>query len=285
MTGFGKGTASSGGKKLTVEIRSLNSKQLDLNMRLPFQYREKEAEIRSLISKNAERGKVDFSIYFESVDQAEPGTINKTLARAYYQELYNLSTELGATTSDLFSLTLKMPDVLKAERAEVEEQEWEGLRAALDEALINFNQFRSQEGEVLKKELSGRINSIASLLNQVAALDQERIPAVREKLMKNISEVISRETLDNNRFEQEVIYYIEKLDITEEKVRLNAHLEYFLKTMEEESAGRKLGFITQEIGREINTIGSKANDAGIQKLVVLKKDELEKIKEQLLNVL
>ncbi|HET6225214.1 MAG TPA: YicC/YloC family endoribonuclease [Bacteroidia bacterium] len=286
MTGFGKSITEVAGKKINVEIRSLNSKQLDLNFRIPYIYKEKELELRSEVSKQVERGKVDVGIYLESIQDTAPVAINKTLAKFYYKELEGLSTELNEA-QNLLPLVLKMPEVLKAEKeiVELDEAEWKEIRNAMDQAIEAFQKFRSDEGKTLEKEFKSRIAIIASLLQEVVALDGLRIKNIKERIKNNLSEIIDKDKIDQNRFEQELIYYIEKLDITEEKLRLKTHLDYFTATMEEAAAGRKLGFITQEIGREINTIGSKANDSAIQKLVVQMKDELEKIKEQLLNVL
>lgn len=283
MTGFGKSTGELPNKKITVEIRSLNSRQFDLNLRLPGLYREKESELRSELSKQTERGKIDFGIFSEYTGEANVVSINKPLAKGYYNELKKLSSELNEPPKDILSLIMKMPDVLKSDRQELDKKEWEQVRKLIDEAIKDFQKFRDDEGGVLRKEFTNRINLINKLLEDVIKLDEQRIPLLREKLNKGVSEL--KEKIDQNRFEQELIYYIEKLDISEERLRLKTHLDYFLKTMTEASSGRKLGFISQEIGREINTIGSKANDAGIQKLVVQMKDELEKIKEQLLNVL
>jgi uncharacterized protein (TIGR00255 family) len=270
-----------------VEIRSLNSKQLDLNFRIPYIYKEKELELRSEVSKQVERGKVDVSIYLESIQDVMPVAINKTLARFYYNELKSLSEELKEKDQNLLPLVLKMPEVLKGEReiVELDEAEWKEIKKAVDQAIEAFQKFRSDEGRTLAKEFKSRIAIIASLLQEVVKLDGLRITNIKERIKTNLAEAIDKEKIDQNRFEQELIYYIEKLDITEEKLRLKTHLDYFTVTLEELAAGRKLGFITQEIGREINTIGSKANDSAIQKLVVQMKDELEKIKEQLLNVL
>ncbi|MBI2269649.1 MAG: YicC family protein [Bacteroidetes bacterium] len=283
MTGFGKSTGELPNKKITVEIKSLNSRQFDLNLRIPGLYREKESELRSELSKQTERGKIDFGIFSEYTGEANVVSINKPLAKGYYNELKKLSSELNEPAKDILSLIMKMPDVLKSDRQELDKKEWEQVRKLIDEAIKDFQKFRDDEGTVLKKEFINRINLINKLLEDVIKLDEERIPLLREKLNKGVNEL--KEKIDQNRFEQELIYYIEKLDISEERLRLKTHLDYFLKTMTETSSGRKLGFISQEIGREINTIGSKANDAGIQKLVVQMKDELEKIKEQLLNVL
>ena len=284
MTGFGKAVGElPSSKKITVELRSLNSRQFDLNVRIPGLYREKESELRTELSKQTERGKIDLSIYSEYTGEANVISINKPLAKSYYAEVKKLATELKEETGDILSMIMKMPDVLKSDRQELDENEWKHVRKLFDAAIIDFQKFRNDEGKVLRKEFSTRIGIIDGLLEEVKKLDGLRIPSLREKLNKSITEL--KEKIDQNRFEQELIYYIEKFDICEEKLRLKTHLDYFSKTMDEASSGRKLGFISQEIGREINTIGSKANDAGIQKLVVQMKDELEKIKEQLLNVL
>ena len=285
MTGFGKSVCELPQKKVTIEIRSLNSKQLDLNIRMPSLYRDKEPEIRSELSKFAERGKVDCTIFAEGTVDGGSATINHTLARAYYKELKALSQELGEERKDFLSLIVKMPDVMKQDKQELDENEWKIIFACLKTAMDAFAKFRDDEGKVLENELTTRIGIIHTKLAEVTALDPARAASVRERLQKNLIEAVGADKADQNRFEQELIYYLEKLDITEEKLRLQTHLDYFIQTMKEPGAGRKLGFIAQEIGREINTIGSKANDAGIQMVVVQMKDELEKIKEQLLNVL
>ncbi len=283
MTGFGKAIVNSQSKKITVEIRSLNSKQLDLNLRIPGIFREKENEIRELISKNCERGKIDFSIFIETGKFPEVSFINKKLAKAYFLELRKLANELKADKEDLLEIVLKMPEVMKPERVEPDASEWKNIKHCIEKAMIEINRFRKDEGRELQKELEKRIALIVNSLNEISSLDEKRIPFLREKIRNSIKEL--KEKIDENRFEQELIFYIEKLDITEEKVRLKTHCDYFIKTLREENSGRKLNFISQEIGREINTIGSKANDAEMQKLVVHMKDELEKIKEQLNNVL
>ena len=283
MTGFGKATTTSKGKKISVEIRSLNSKQLDLNLRIPGVFREKENEIRGLISKECERGKIDFSIFVEEEKGNGLPFLNKKLAKQYFLELKTLANELKAGKENLFEIVLKMPEVMKPERTEPDASGWKVIKNCLEKSLKEFIQFRNDEGKALQKELEKRIHLVIKNLLAISALDEKRIPFLRKKIRNSVSEL--KDKIDENRFEQELIFYIEKLDITEEKVRLKTHCDYFLKTMKEESSGRKLNFISQEIGREINTIGSKANDAGIQKLVVQMKDELEKIKEQLNNVL
>ncbi|MDQ3110332.1 MAG: YicC family protein [Bacteroidota bacterium] len=285
MTGFGKAACELPQKKVTVEIRSLNSRQLDLNIRMPSVYREKESEVRSELSKTAERGKIDVSIFVEGTSEAALATINTSLVTAYHAELKKIATSLGEAGVDLLPMIMRMPDVLKQDKQDLDENEWKEVYGAFKSALEAFGKFREDEGTVLGNELSQRIGIIALKLAEVAVLDPLRALAVRERLQKHLSESAATDQIDNNRFEQELIYYLEKLDITEEKLRLQTHLDYFIGTMKEPGAGRKLGFIAQEIGREINTIGSKANDAGIQMIVVQMKDELEKIKEQLLNVL
>ena len=287
MTGFGKALAEVSGKKVNVEIRSLNSKQLDLNIRMPYLYKEKELEMRSEVAKQLERGKVDITIYLESMQDELPIAINKKLAKFYFQELKSLAEEVKENNQNLLSLVLKMPEVMKADKeiVELDEAEWAEIKKTVDAAVVAFQKFRLDEGQTLAKELRSRIAIVGSLLQEVVSLDGLRINNIKERIKTNLAEAIEKERIDQNRFEQELIYYIEKLDITEEKLRLKTHLDYFNSTMDEPASGRKLGFITQEIGREINTIGSKANDSAIQKLVVKMKDELEKIKEQLLNIL
>lgn len=286
MTGFGKAVCELPQKKVTVEIRSLNSRQLDLNMRMPSQYREKEAEVRSELSRTAERGKIDFSVYSETSAEGGNSLINTTLFQAYYNEMTRLAASVGQPNhTDILQIVMRMPDVMKQERQEFDETEWTQVSVAIRQAVDAFNNFRETEGKVLAAEFEQRIGLILAKLAEIHNLDPQRIAAVRERLQKALHENVGGDKIDQNRFEQELIYYLEKFDITEEKLRLQTHCEYFLQTMSEASSGRKLGFITQEIGREINTIGSKANDAGIQKIVVQMKDELEKIKEQLLNVL
>ncbi len=287
MTGFGKAVSEIPGKKVTVEVRSLNSKQLDLNLRLPYLYKEKELELRAEISKQIERGKVDITIFTESTNETMPIALNKALAKAYYNELKSLSEELNEGSHNLLSLIVKMPDVMKAERevVELDDTEWQQVRATVDLAIQEFQKFRGDEGRTLSAEFISRIGIIDTLLAEVIIMDAPRVENIKTRIRNNIAEAVEKEKIDQNRFEQELIYYIEKLDITEEKLRLKTHIDYFMNTMKEPGSGRKLGFITQEIGREINTIGSKANDASVQKLVVQMKDELEKVKEQLLNVL
>ncbi len=285
MTGFGKASQELSDKTINIEIRSLNSKSADISLRLSSGLRNYELELRNEISKQLERGKIDLSIFIESKKAEMPVEINIELARAYHKQLKNLALELNEPIANALQQVLKFPDVLKNERKETDENEWKLIKHCLNSALDELNNFRDIEGLSLKKDFEIRISKINTCLEEIKTLDLIRINAIKNRIRNNIEEVIGKSNLDENRFEQELIYYIEKLDINEEKVRLKTHLDYFIETCNEKSAGRKLNFISQEIGREINTIGSKANDAQIQKLVVLMKDELEKIKEQANNVL
>jgi uncharacterized protein (TIGR00255 family) len=285
MTGFGKATVELPGKKITVEVKSLNSKQLDASIKMPSAYKDKELEIRSEITKILERGKIDFYLNVEISGDQSNYTINKPLVIHYYNELKALSEEIGETL-ELLPLALKMPDVLKTVREDIDEDEWNHVLIAVEDALNQADNFRIEEGALLAKDFEYRIGLIRQYSIDVIPFEKARIPQVRERLMRDIADLSDSSKFDPNRIEQELIYYIEKLDITEEKVRLAKHIDYFLATIKEDgSQGKKLGFITQELGREINTMGSKANDADIQKLVVQMKDELEKIKEQLMNIL
>jgi uncharacterized protein (TIGR00255 family) len=286
MTGYGKSTATLPGKSVTIEIKSLNSKQFDMNLRLPGLLRERESEFRAIISKAIERGKVDVSVTVDYNGSEMPASLNKPLAIAYYNELKSLAIETGESNADLLSIVMKMPDVTRQIREETNDREWAEIFNALNSAINQYEEFRMHEGALLENDFSLRLNIIKNLLDKVEPYEAERNKLLREKLRSSVAEFIENNTLDANRFEQEIIYYLEKLDITEEKVRLLKHCNYFIDTLKEKEAnGRKLNFITQEIGREINTLGSKANDAAIQMLVVQMKDELEKIKEQLANIL
>ncbi len=281
MTGFGKSILQLPTKKITIEVKSLNSKNLDLNARIPSQYREKELAMRNTIAKALNRGKVDFGLYVEITAEETSTKINDAVVKDYIQQLEAIHR--GETT-ELLKMAVRMPDALKTIREEIDEEEFKAINTALLEALSEINTYRTDEGNALEKDFNLRVKNIGELLEKVIKIDPERIEAVKERLHKAVSDL--REEVDQNRFEQELIYYLEKFDITEEKVRLSNHLEYFTATLESsDSNGKKLGFITQEIGREINTIGSKSNYAPMQQLVVQMKDELEKIKEQLLNVL
>lgn len=281
MTGFGKHVLLLPGKKITVELKSLNSKNLDLNTRLPQMYRERELQFRNRIAQVLVRGKIDLGLYIEQNGDASTAEINVPVVQNYMKQLEAIA--LGEP-AQLLQMALRLPDALKTEREELNPEEGIAVEAALDKALEDLLLFRKNEGLALEQDISSRIGIIKSLLEEVTKLDEGRLSAVRERLERAVSDL--RERVDENRFEQELIYYLEKYDITEEKVRLSKHLQHFEETLHAgESNGRKLGFIGQEMGREINTIGSKANDAGMQRIVVQMKDELEKIKEQLLNVL
>ncbi|SEO41711.1 TIGR00255 family protein [Mucilaginibacter gossypiicola] len=287
MTGYGIASFDSGNTKYTVEVKSLNSKFLELSLRLPKIFAEKEFQLRNDCSKLIERGKVNLSINTEQVSQSvKAAGIDKDLLKHYYNQLKSVSEELGEPTGNLLQLALGLPEVVKYEEDTISEDEWKAVEKTFQQAMAAFQDFRAQEGNVIEQEIKGRINTILKNLELVELEDPKRVPLIRERLNTFLAEAASREAIDQNRFEQELIYYIDKLDITEEKVRLKAHCEYFIETLKNADAnGKKLGFISQEIGREINTLGSKANDANIQKLVVGMKEELEKIKEQLLNVL
>lgn len=291
MTGFGKATANPGGRTVNIEIRTLNSKQLDVNTRIPALFRDKESEIRAEISRILERGKIDFMITIDNDAESGDFAINRPLARRIYSEITQLADELGETAgTDIISAILKMPDVLKTGREVPDESEWALVKTAVSEALAQTDTFRTAEGELLGKDMSSRIQRILDLLLTIEPLEGTRISNLRERFQRNQDEFLEKTTkvdkFDENRFEQEIFWYLEKLDITEEKLRLRKHCDYFIETLQSsDSNGRKLGFITQEIGREINTLGSKAYNAEIQMIVVQMKDELEKIKEQGSNVL
>jgi uncharacterized protein (TIGR00255 family) len=284
MTGFGKATGNFATKKVSVEIRSLNSKSLDLNMRVAGIYRELEPLIRNLIGQELERGKVDAMISLDSTGDAKNYAINKDLAKAYCDDLRSVNSMLGEESADYLSLILRMPDIYSNEREVLGEDEKNWMLDLVKEACAQMTEFRRQEGIALEAEFTDRISEIRSLLLDVPQYEQARIDTVRERIIKGLEELGSAQH-DANRLEQELIFYIEKLDISEEKMRLSNHLDYFLETMKTPAAGKKLGFIAQEIGREINTLGSKSNHAEMQKLVVDMKDNLEKIKEQVLNTL
>ncbi len=287
MTGYGKAVAEFEGRKLCVEIRTLNSKQLDTNARISKLFKEKESEIRSIISKELERGKIDISIYFENDEAGSELTINRNLLIKYYEELKAISNEAkNDFPTDHFALAMRMPDVLTSGTQNLSDEEWKNLTIVLNEALKLVNEFRLHEGEILGNDASKRIKMILQLLENAEPFEKQRMITIKERIQKNLDELIGVDKGDKNRFEEEMIYYLEKIDITEEKIRLKKHCDYFIETMQQpEANGRKLAFVSQEIGREINTLGSKANDADIQKLVIQMKDELEKIKEQLLNIL
>jgi len=281
MTGYGKSVFQLPNKKISIEIKSLNSKSLDLNARMPSIYREKELEIRKIIASKLERGKIDFSLFLETTGEITTSKVNHDAVKAYMNQLKEV---VDTTDLELLQMAVRMPDAITTDREDINEEEWLCILDGINSALDRIQEYRAQEGEALEKEFRIRVSNIDELLEKIIEMDPERIEGVRDRLNKGIADI--KEKVDENRFEQELVYYIEKFDITEEKVRLHNHLDYFDKSLHSvDSNGKKLGFISQEIGREINTIGSKANYAPMQKLVVQMKDELEKIKEQLLNVL
>lgn len=286
MTGFGKSVVELPHKKITVEIKSLNSKQLDLSTRIPQQYRELEMEIRSKIAQRLERGKVDFLVYSEAIGKTTSAQINIPVLEGYYQQVKEASEKLGiAMPEDCISMLLRMPDALSTETPEIDEAEINALKKAVDEAITRLEEFRIQEGAMLQRLFEEKIDNIARLLKEVEPYEKERIEKIKGRIIDALSKIENFD-YDKNRFEQEMIYYIEKLDINEEKHRLDNHLKYFLETMQAgKGQGKKLGFISQEMGREINTLGSKSNQAEMQRIVVRMKDELEQIKEQVLNVM
>ncbi|MFN4145343.1 MAG: YicC/YloC family endoribonuclease [Runella sp.] len=291
MTGFGKANTESETLSVTVEVKSLNAKFLDIYCRIPRQYSDREIEIRNLITQTLERGKIELSLTTIPIGEGSVGTVvNRPLVKAYYRDLLQTSEELGfeAVPTDILRMALQMPNVYLTDTPTEHQQASDivQVQETVKEALQKCNEFRIQEGKSIEIAFRESIQKIEQLLQEVITLDLQRIPAVRERLRRTVQELLENESFDANRFEQELIYYAEKFDISEEKVRLQNHLDYFVETLEtHESNGKKLNFIAQEIGREINTIGSKANDAGIQRLVVQMKDELEKIKEQTANII
>ena len=285
MTGFGKAECNLHSKKLTIEIKSLNSKQIDTSTRLPAIYKEKELEIRQMLAKSLERGKVECTFHYELIEGAA-ATINTAVLKDYLRQLEDVVNEFDFETSDLLSTLIRLPDTIVSERNELLDEEWGAVTKGIEKALEEVDRFRIQEGTALEADLRERIASIEKRSTEILPFEAERVQKIKEKIQNHLSDVISAEDLDSNRLEQELIFYMEKIDITEEKVRLQNHLDYFLEILGKGSPnGKKLTFISQEIGREINTLGSKANHKEIQRLVVEMKDELEKIKEQLLNVL
>ena len=287
MTGFGKTEFEVGSKKITLEIKSLNSKQLDITTRVPAIYREKDLEIRKLISETLVRGKVDFSLYLDNLGTESMSKINSPIISDYYRQLSEVYQNLGLVVNESIMQTImRLPDTVKTTYEELDETEWLVVRENLKKTLESLNEFHNQEGLALRTDIEGNIQNILDLLAQVDPHDSQRIENVKARILDSLESLKLNGNVDKNRFEQELIYYIEKLDINEEKVRLANHCAYFTQTMkEEEPSGRKLGFIAQEIGREINTLGSKANESNLQRIVVQMKDNLEKIKEQVLNVL
>jgi uncharacterized protein (TIGR00255 family) len=287
MTGFGRAVVETCGKCFTVEIRTLNSKQLDLNTRIPLLFKNYENDIRSILSKELERAKADFTITVENRSVSSSVTINKELAKSYYQTVKELSNELGnPIESDIFLHVMRMPDVVSTPQEEVSEALWEAVRGAILDACRQLNEFRISEGKVLEQDFVKRITLIRDMIDEVTPYEEQRIVRIREKFETSLKELAPKVQYDPNRLEQEIFFYLEKLDVTEEKVRLRKHCDYFIETLNEnQSNGKKLGFIVQECGREINTLGSKSNNFDIQQIVVRMKDELEKLKEQLANVL
>ncbi len=287
MTGFGRTVVESCGKCVTVEIRTLNSKQLDLNTRIPLLFKNYENDIRSILSKELERAKADFTITVENRSVSNSVIINKELAKSYYQTVWELSNELGnPVESDIFLHVMRMPDVVSTPQEEVSEELWNNVKDSILEACRQLNEFRISEGKVLEQDFIKRITLIRNMIDEVTPFEKNRIVKIREKFENSLKELAPKVQYDPNRLEQEIFFYLEKLDVTEEKVRLRKHCDYFIETLNEnQSNGKKLGFIVQECGREINTLGSKSNDFDIQQIVVRMKDELEKLKEQLANVL
>ncbi|MCD4833916.1 MAG: YicC family protein [Bacteroidales bacterium] len=287
MTGFGKAECELKDRKVIIEIKSLNSKNLDIYAKIPGMYREKELEIRNIISKKLQRGKVEFVLYYEITDDNKATTINSGVVKNYIDQLKSVADDLNFETSEqLLQIAIRLPDTLNTERDKIDENDWKIISHTIINALDKLDEFRIQEGKYLKEDIEQRIKIIDDQKDEITPFEIARTEKIKEKLKVSLNKNVDEQDYDKNRFEQELIYYLEKLDITEEKVRLTNHCNYFLEMLDEpESNGKKLGFISQEIGREINTIGSKANDSDIQKRVVLMKDELEKIKEQMLNIL
>jgi len=285
MTGFGKAELNLPDKKVTIEIKSLNSKNIDTNVKIPVFYREKEIVIRKILHNRLKRGKIDFNIFYELNEGVTSSSINKEVFSEYFNQITELKDELNLSSEEILSSILRLPDTVKTDKIELDEEEWAQVEKGIYKALDDLNLFRKPEGMAMLKDLQERLKNITKLLNSIEPFEKERIIRLRERISKNLEEMKLSEA-DNNRFEQEMIYYLEKLDISEEKIRLANHCEYFLETLNNgDEAGKKLAFISQEMGREINTLGSKASESHIQHIVVKMKDELEKIKEQMLNVL
>lgn len=287
MTGYGKSSCTYKNKKINIEIKSLNSKNLDLSVRIPQLYKEKETALRSLINQKLQRGKIEVLAYTESQENDKDIQINPVVFDSYFKQLSKISETYNINNVEmLFQSVLRLPEILKTEHPEIDEEEYTFFVNTFNEAIENLNEFRKQEGAIMSNDISERVDKIHNLIPEIEKYEQERIETVKERINKNLQQAVKEENIDRNRFEQELIYYLEKYDITEEKVRLQNHCDYFIETIKEkESSGKKLGFISQEIGREINTLGSKSNHSEMQKIVVLMKDELEKIKEQTLNIL
>jgi uncharacterized protein (TIGR00255 family) len=284
MTGFGKANGHFNDKKISVEVRSLNSKGLDLNLKIPSSYRDLETPIRKLVTEKLLRGKMDLGIYIESQQHQVAGLINEQVATAYFEKLKSLNNAWGTNTQDYLALVLRMPDVLTSQQEELSEAETEFILNLVVEACSQLEKFRRQEGQSLANDLTANLDAIQQELVAIVPFEQERVAQVRERIQKGLAS-IDESRVDVNRLEQEMIFYVEKLDISEEKQRLQQHLHYFTETLSQDASGKKLGFISQEMGREINTLGSKCNHSEIQRRVVIMKDHLEKIKEQVLNAL
>jgi uncharacterized protein (TIGR00255 family) len=287
MTGYGKAEIILPDKKVSIEIKSLNSKNNDTNVKLPYAYRGKELELRQIINEKLQRGKIDINIYYELNAGITPASINKELVKSYFQQLREINAELGVQSDEnLLEIVMRLPDTVKVEKNEFEESEWIKIKDVLLLAIEQVDAFRIQEGKALEKDILSNVDSILKGLGETGKYENARIGKIREKLDAQLKELKIKEDMDQNRFEQELIYYLEKMDVSEEKVRLANHCKYFHETLHnDDNAGKKLGFILQEMGREINTLGSKANDSDMQKIVVSMKDDLEKIKEQILNIL
>ncbi len=287
MTGYGKAMLETSHRKITVEIRSLNSKQADVNTKMPWVYKEKELEIRNMVIRRLERGKIDLMISFDAMNDEPAPVINSNIVKNYYSQLRAISNELGIKNdSELLGIVMRLPETLRTERAELSEEEWSMAVKLIYDALSVADLYRLEEGRAMEADLSKSVASISRYLENLSTVEGDRLTRMREKLMATLQETVGSENIDKNRFEQELIFYLEKMDINEEKVRLKKHCDYFIETMRGDGQnGKMLNFISQEMGREINTIGSKANDASMQKMVVMMKDELERIKELTLNVL
>jgi uncharacterized protein (TIGR00255 family) len=287
MTGYGKAMLETAHRKITVEVKTLNSKQADISAKLPWIYKEKELEVRNMILRKLERGKIDLYVSFDAMEEEPAPVINRNIVRNYYAQMKEISEELGLEGGiDLLSIVMRLPETLKTERPELTEEEWSQVSGLIEDALSMTDLYRIEEGRALEADLSRSVQKILQSLENLAAVEGERLVRMRDKLTALLKEAVGTENIDQNRFEQELIFYLEKLDVNEEKVRLKKHCDYFTETMNNSGLnGKMLNFISQEMGREINTIGSKANDAAMQKLVVMMKDELERIKEQSLNIL
>lgn len=287
MTGYGKAMLETAHRKITVEVKTLNSKQADISVKLPWIYKEKELEVRNMILRKLERGKIDLYVSFDAMEDEPAPVINRNIVRKYYAQMKEISEELGLESDiDLLSIVMRLPETLKTERPELDEDEWRQVSGLIEDALSMTDLYRIEEGKALEADLSRSVLKILQSLEKLAAVEGERLVRMRDKLTALLKEAVGTENIDQNRFEQELIFYLEKLDVNEEKVRLKKHCDYFTETMNNSGLnGKMLNFISQEMGREINTIGSKANDAAMQKLVVMMKDELERIKEQSLNIL